>query len=109
MAKDEGGVVEINWVANPFRGDDFEAAWRPYSEAVLRFGATAWALLRAKDDKLLFTQLAVFESKLDFERYWDSEEISEARIRVNGLYTVPLQPKWHSVAGSGQLVREEVS
>jgi hypothetical protein len=109
MAKDEGGVVEIKWVINPFRGDDFEAAWRPYAEAVLRYGATAWALLRSKEDHLLFAQFAVFESKLEFERYWQSDEISEARTRINGLYSVPVLPAWHSVSGSGQLVPEEVS
>ena len=42
-----GVMVQIKWVANPFRGDKFEAAWRPAAEKVLDYGATWWTFLRA--------------------------------------------------------------
>jgi hypothetical protein len=96
-------VVQINWVANPFRGDKFEAAWRGPAEAVMRYGATAWALLRSKDDPLHFTQLAVFPEKLGFERYWFSEELAEARVLAAGLYQQPILPIWHYSVGFGAL------
>ncbi len=101
--KDVGGVVEIVWIANPFRGDDFEQLWTPTAEAVLRYGATQWAVLRSKDDRNRFHQFAAFESKLDFDRYWQSDEVAQARARVAGLFQIPATPVWHTVSGSGML------
>ena len=96
-------VVVIPWAVNPFRGDKFEAAWLPAAAAALDFGATGWALYRSKEGGLDFTQLAFFPTKLDFERYWYSEEISHARSEAAGLYQVPLLPEFHRVAGTGSL------
>jgi hypothetical protein len=100
MAK-EPVLVEIRWVANPFRGDAFEEAWLPVAEAALDYGATGWAFYRAKDGLLDFIQHAVFPAKLDFERYWYSEEISEARARASGLYQVPILPTYHIIVAVG--------
>jgi hypothetical protein len=101
----DGGeiVVKVAWVANPFRGDKFEAAWLPAAEAVLDYGATGWALFRAEDGLLDFTQLAFFPTKADWDRYWYSEEITQARADAQGLYQVPLLPTFHRVAGTGSL------
>jgi len=93
--------VVIRWVANPFRGDAFESAWTPAAEAALDYGATHWALLRAKDGLLDFTQHAIFPDKESFERYWYSEEIASARAGASGLYQVPLLPTFHTMVGSG--------
>ena len=101
--KPEESVVFILWHANPFRGDKFEDAWRPHAQSVLDFGATSWAFFRSKDDPLDFIQLASFESKLDFERYWYSEEISEARAEASGYYQVPVLPQWLRVVDAGEL------
>ena len=98
-----GVVVQIKWVANPFRGDKFEEAWLPAAEAVLKYGATWWAFLRAADGRLDFVQLAFFPNKGDFDRYWFSEEIAEARALASGLFQVPVLPTYHEVAGSGEL------
>jgi hypothetical protein len=87
-------VVVITWVANPFRGDMFEAAWAPAAAAVTKYGARAWAFARSKDDPLTFMQIAAFDSKLDFERYWYAEEIAEARVKAAGWYQVPILPVW---------------
>lgn len=99
---DEPVAIEIAWVANPFRGDKFEEAWLPAAEAVLRFGASEWAFFRNKDGLLDFTQWAVFGSKLDFERYWYSDEISTARENASGLFQVPVLPTYHRIVGSGR-------
>jgi hypothetical protein len=93
--------VVINWVANPFRGDKFEEAWAPAAEAATKYGARAWAFTRSKDDPLAFMQLAAFERKIDFERYWYSEETAEVRTRCMGLYQVPLLPTWWASVGFG--------
>jgi hypothetical protein len=99
----ELSVVEISWVANPFRGDKFQEAWAPAAEAVVHYGAQAWAFLRSKDDPLHFTQLAVFDAKIDFERYWQAEETAEARIRCAGMYQVPILPVWHKTITFGAI------
>lgn len=96
-------MVQIKWVANPFRGDKFDEAWRPNAEAVLNYGATWWAFLRASDGRLDFTQLALFHDKLDFDRYWYSEEIAEARALASGLFQVPVLPTYHEISGIGEL------
>ncbi len=43
------------------------------------YGAKSWSLTRSIDDPLSFQQTSVWESRADFERYWFSEEIEEAR------------------------------
>lgn len=96
-------MVQINWVANPFRGDRFDEAWRPAAESVLKYGATWWAFLRAAEGRLDFTQLALFHDKLDFDRYWYSEEIAEARAMASGLFQVPVLPAYHEISGLGEL------
>jgi hypothetical protein len=100
-------LVQIKWVANPFRGDKFDEAWRPAAEAVLKYGATWWAFLRAADGRLDFIQLAMFNDKLDFDRYWYSEEIAEARALAAGLYQVPVLPSFWEVSGIGELLPED--
>ena len=94
-------MVIINWVANPFRGDRLEEAWQPAAAAVTNYGARAWAWNRSKDDPLSFMQIAVFEKKIDFERYWYSEDTAEARVAIGGLYQVPLLPVWWECTGWG--------
>jgi hypothetical protein len=46
-------------------------------------------------------QVAVFEKKMDFERYWLSEEIAAARANAGGLYQVPILPIWYEAVGYG--------
>lgn len=104
----DGVAVEIRWAINPFRGDAFEAAWRPAAEAALDYGATAWALLRSKEGGLDFTQYAVFPDKDDFDRYWYSDEIADARTAIAGYYQVPLLPVLYRIVGSGTLEQVNV-
>ena len=102
-------VVTIIWHATPYRGDKFEDAWRPAAAAALDYGATYWAFLRSKDDPLDFTQIAAFEDKKAFERYWYSEEIAEARAEAHGWYEVPILPVWFRVLDAGELAPEDVT
>ena len=101
-------IVTILWHANPFRGDKFEDAWTPAAAAALDYGASAWAFLRSKDDPLDFTQLATFPDKKAFERYWYSEQLSEARAEASGLYQVPILPQWLRVVAAGELEGAQV-
>ncbi|HEX8646871.1 MAG TPA: hypothetical protein VF715_08200 [Thermoleophilaceae bacterium] len=101
--KPDESIVFILWHANPFRGDKFEEAWRPAAQAALDYGASSWAFMRSKDDPLDFAQMASFASKTDFDRYWYSEEIAEARAEASGLYQVPVLPQWLRVVDAGEL------
>ena len=100
----EQNLVQIIWQANPFRGDRFEDAWRPAAATALDYGATFWAFLRSKDDPLTFTQIAIFPDKRQWERYWYSEQLAEARAECAGLFQVPVLPVWHRVVDTGEVV-----
>ena len=47
--------------------------------------------------------MASFASKTDFDRYWYSEEIAEARAEASGLFQVPVLPQWLRVVDAGEL------
>jgi hypothetical protein len=96
-------LIQIKWVANPFRGDAFEEIWLPVAEAALDYGATEWALYRNSDGRLDFLQEAIFRSKADFDRYWYSEEVAEARTKAAGIFQVPILPTYWEISGSGAL------
>src|SRR5918992_468300 len=96
-------MVQIKWIANPFRGDAFEELWRPMAEAALDYGATHWAFYRNSDGRLDFLQEAIFPAKGDFDRYWYSEEVAEARAKGSGLFQVPVLPTYWEVSGHGAL------
>jgi len=97
-------LAEIRWAANPFRGDKFAEGWLPAAEAALDYGATSWAFYRASEGRLDFIQHAIFPSKADFERYWYSETVAEARTDLSGYYQVPLLPTFWEIVGSGATV-----
>ncbi len=102
MASEVGTkVVEITWIANPFRGDKFADLWAPMAELALDYGAQAYAFFRSQEDRPTFTQLAFFGSKLEWDGYWYSDRLSEARAEIAGLYQVPLIPQWHDVVQYG--------
>jgi len=107
LAPPGSAVVQITWTASPFRGDKFAAIWGPMAEAALDYGATSYAFLRSSDDRLLFNQFAAFESTLDFERYWLSEQVSEARAEATGMFSLPVVPVWHTVTGAGSRLLEQ--
>ena len=96
--------VQIDWVANPFRGDKFAEGWRPAAELAVDFGATEWSFTRAHEGRLDFVQMANFPSKAHFERYWYSERMAEIRIDLSGTYQVPILPAFWEIVGAGEAV-----
>ncbi len=83
-------VVNIPWYATVFRADKLDAALREIAPVALRYGATEHLTLRANDDRYKFTQLAWFDHKLDFERYWLGEEFVGWRAEYSSYYQVPV-------------------
>ncbi len=96
-------VVDIPWYANGFRGDRFEAALHDIAPTALRYGATAWAVHRSRDDRYKFLQIAQFEDKLDFERWWSGPEMTEFRAITSGWYQVPVIYAWNDIVGEGRI------
>jgi hypothetical protein len=95
------GVVHIPWYATVFRGDKFEAALEEISAIAMRYGASEYAVYRSRDDAYKFLQLATFEDKGDFERYWYGEEFSAWRADYQSFYTVPVLYVWHDLVVRG--------
>lgn len=90
-------VCVLDWHIAPFRADRFLDAWEPVAARMPAYGAKSWSLTRAVDDPLSIRQSSVWESRSDFERYWFSEELAQARAAVINLYDLPLLPTWHTL------------
>jgi hypothetical protein len=100
------GVVHIPWYATVFRGDKLAAAVAEVAAASIRYGATRYAVHRSRDDAYKITQMVWFESKLDWERYWDGPEMIAFRGRCGGWYQVPVLYVWHDEVSADAVSRE---
>ena len=100
------GVVHVPWYATGLRGDRMEAALADISPVALRYGATSHAVYRYHDDRYKFLQTAEFESKRDWERYWNGPEFVDFRVMASSWYQVPVLYGWTELVTSGTLVPE---
>jgi hypothetical protein len=89
------GVVHIPWYATGFRGDKLAAAVAEVAAASIRYGATQYRVHRSTEDKYKILQMTWFETKLDWERYWNGPEFLAFRSRCSGWYQVPQLYYWH--------------
>ena len=96
------GVVHIPWYATVFRGDKFEAALELIAPLAIRYGATDYRVYRNRDDRYKFLQMATFEDKLDFERYWYGEDFSDWRRDYSSWYQVPIVYSWNDMVFQGE-------
>ena len=69
----------------------------------MRYGARSYAVHRSRDDRYKFTQMAEFEDKLDWERYWNGPEMTEFRVLTSGWYQVPVLYVWNDLVTAGAL------
>lgn len=97
------GVVQIPWYATFFRGDKFEIALAEIAPVATRYGATDYTVYRSHDDRYKFLQLATFERKIDFERYWNGPEFERWRSDYSSWYQIPVLYGWHSVVVAGRI------
>ena len=88
-------VNVVNWHINPFRADRWYAIWMPALERAPSFGARSFSLTRNEEDHLHFLQTTVWESRADFDRFWASDEVSEAREAAFNYFNKPVYPVWH--------------
>ena len=52
-------------------------------------------------------QSAVFENRLDWERYWYGPEMQAFRARCSGWFQVPIVYEWYEVVAEGAVVWPE--
>lgn len=91
------GMVHIPWYATFFRGDKFEVALKAATEVSAKYGATDFAVYRSRDDRYKFLQTVSFNSKLEWERYWNSQEMIDFREEFSSFYQVPVLYVWNDV------------
>ena len=97
------GTVQVPWYATVFRGDAFEKELNEVAAVALRYGANAYWVYRARDDRYKFIQLAQFDEKLDWARYWDGPEMVDFRVHNSGRYQVPILYGWWDLTATGQV------
>ena len=98
------GTVIVAWYATGFRADRFERALNDIAATALRYGASSYAVYRARDDRYKFQQLASFDEHLDWERYWEGPEMVDFRVRHSGWYQVPVTYGWWDLTAGGAVV-----
>src|SRR6185312_15998026 len=95
------GTVIVPWYATGFRSDGFEEALNEVAATALRYGASSYAVYRARDDRYKFQQLASFAEHSGWERFWESPEMIDFRVRHTGWYQVPVLYGWWDCTASG--------
>ena len=100
------GIVVIPWYATGFRADAFGEALNELAAHAMRYGASSYAVYRARDDRYRFQQFACFAEHLDWERYWAGPEMTRFRVVHSGWYQVPITYGWWDLTASGSLLEE---
>jgi hypothetical protein len=103
------GTVIVPWYATGFRGDAFEAALNEVAATALRYGASSYAVYRARDDRYKFQQLAAFEEYLDWQRYWDGDEMVYFRASHSSWYQVPVLYGWWDQTAKGAIAHDPIT
>ena len=102
------GIVHVPWYATVFRGDKFEAMLAEIAPVAMRYGASSYAVHRNRDDSYKFLQMATFETKLEWERYWAGPEFTHFRVATSSWYQVPVLYSWNDVVVEGYVGEERV-
>jgi hypothetical protein len=100
------GIVSIPWYATVFRGDKFAVAITEIAPIAARYGATDYRVYRQRDDAYRFLQMATFEHKAEWERYWNGEEFSIWRADYSSWYQVPVLYNWNDLLIQGAVGAE---
>jgi heme-degrading monooxygenase HmoA len=97
-------VCRLDWHVSPLRGHRWLDVWEPAAAKCSAYGAKSWSLTRGDEDPLGFQLTTVWESKADFERFWYSQEVAEAREATIGWYNIPILPTWHTLIAAESIV-----
>ena len=97
------GVVHIDWYATVLRHEQLAIEVAYVAPLALRYGATQYAVHRSRDDRYKIMQMAWFETKQDWYRYWDGVEMIEFRRRNMSHYQIPIAYVWYDELAEGEL------
>jgi hypothetical protein len=84
-------------------GDGMADAVAEIAAVSIRYGARQYAVHRSRDDAYRILQLVWFESKTDWERYWDGPEMVDFRARNSGRFQIPVLYVWHDEFASDRV------
>ena len=101
------GVVHIPWYATGLRHDKLAAALAGIAPIAVRYGARSYQVHRYRDDLYKFLQIAEFDNKFDFDRYWHGPEFIDFRVLCSSWYQVPVTYSWADLVVEGSLEPEE--
>lgn len=102
------GVVHIPWYATGLRSDALADALARIAPIAMRYGATDYRVYRSRDDRYKLLQTATFETKLEWDRYWEGDEFITFRTVHMGWYQVPVLYSWQDLIASGGLQPEPI-
>lgn len=97
------GTVIIPWYATGFRADAFEQALGEAAAVAMRYGASSYAVYRARDDRYKFQQFAAFDEYIDWERYWEGPEMTYFRASHSSWYQIPVLYGWWDLTAGGAI------
>jgi hypothetical protein len=103
------GTVIVPWYATGFRAEEFEKDLGEVAATALRYGASSYAVYRARDDRYRFQQLACFEEHLDWERFWEGPEMVYFRAAHSSWYQVPVLYGWWDRTAAGAVLEDAVA
>jgi hypothetical protein len=99
------GTVIVPWYATGFRADQFEQDLGKAAAIALRYGGSSYAVYRQRDDRYRFQQLAGFDEKVDWERYWEGPEMTDFRVLHSSWYQVPVLYGWWDLTAQGAIAQ----
>jgi hypothetical protein len=97
------GVMHVDWYATVLRQESFAAQVAAVARLALRYGATRYAVHRSQDDRYRIVQMAWFEDKGGWYRYWEGPEMVQFRRRHAGRYQIPIAYAWYDELAAGEL------
>ena len=87
-------TVHIPFYATLFRGDQLHQALKDLAPVATHYGATEWSVFRYKDDQYKFLLSLDFETKDEWDRFWNGQEAIDFRVANQSYYQVPLLYGW---------------
>jgi hypothetical protein len=97
------GVVHVSWYATVLRQEGLTAKVCEVAPLALRYGATKYSVHRSREDRYKIMQMAWFESKDDWYRYWDGPEMRAFRRRNSRQFQIPITYEWYEELVAGEL------
>jgi hypothetical protein len=99
----DGGVMWVRWYATVLRQESFVQRVAEVAPLALRYGATRYSVQRSLDDRYRIIQMAWFERKEDWYRYWEGPEMIEFRARHSAHYQIPIDYGFYEEVAVGEI------